>query len=49
MLYEPGGYEKNYFRRWAMSEEERNDPEVMNRFFHDADINFQGPSPSRTS
>lgn len=40
MLYEPGGYERNYFRRSALSEEERNDPEVMNRFFHDADINF---------
>lgn len=40
MLYEPGGYERNYFRRRAMSEEERNDPEVMNRYFHDADINF---------
>ena len=40
MLYEPGGYERNYLRRRAMSEEERNDPEVMNRYFHDADINF---------
>ena len=40
MLYEPAGYELNYFRRQAMSEEELEDPEVMAEFFRRADINF---------
>ena len=42
MLYEPAGYELNYFRRQAMSEEEREDPEAMAGFFRDADVNFPG-------
>ena len=28
MLYEPAGYERNYFRRRAPSEEEREDPDL---------------------
>lgn len=39
MLYEPAGI-RDYFRRRAPSEEEREDPEVMAEFFRDADINF---------
>ena len=40
MLYEPAGYELNYFRRQAMLEEEREDPEAMAEFLRDADVNF---------
>ena len=40
MLYEPAGYERNYFSRRTMSEEEREDPEVMAEFCRRADINF---------
>ena len=48
MLYEPAGYERNYFRRRAPSEEEREDPEVMAEFFRDADINFPHYTQSET-
>jgi quercetin dioxygenase-like cupin family protein len=42
MLYEPAGYEKNYFRRGALSEEERRDPELMRKFRLDADVHVSG-------
>ena len=40
MLYEPAGYEKNYFRREALSEEERQDPEVRRELMELADVHI---------
>jgi quercetin dioxygenase-like cupin family protein len=40
MLYEPAGYEENYFRRKAMTEEELNDPAVMREFMQQADVHI---------
>ena len=40
MLYEPAGYEENYFRRRSMTEEESNDPEVMREFMQQADVHI---------
>ncbi len=40
MLYEPAGYEQNYFRRRALSEEERQDPEVMRELRELADVHM---------
>jgi len=40
MLYEPAGYEQNYFRRRELSEEERQDPEVMRELMELADVHI---------
>lgn len=40
MLYEPAGYEKNYFRREALSEEELQDPEIRRELMELADVHI---------
>ena len=40
MLYEPAGYEQNYFRGRALSEEERQDPEVRRELMELADVHM---------
>jgi quercetin dioxygenase-like cupin family protein len=41
MLYEPAGYEENYFKRRALSEEERNDPAVISELMEQADVHIE--------
>lgn len=41
MIYEPAGYERNYFRRRALSEEERRDPEVRRKLMYEADVHMK--------
>ncbi len=38
MVYEPGGYEKNYFRRQALTPEQREDEALIKRMMADADV-----------
>ena len=40
MVYEPAGYEQNYFRRAALSEEDRQDPEIMRELRELADVHI---------
>ena len=40
MIYEPAGYERNYFRRMELTPEERQDPEVMREIMELADVHM---------
>jgi quercetin dioxygenase-like cupin family protein len=40
MLYEPAGYEQNYFRRRALSEEERQDPDIIRELMELGDVHI---------
>ena len=40
MIYEPAGYERNYFRRMELTPEERQDPEVMREVMEQADVHM---------
>jgi oxalate decarboxylase/phosphoglucose isomerase-like protein (cupin superfamily) len=40
MIYEPAGYERNYMRRRALTEEQRQDPEVMRKMMYEADVHM---------
>lgn len=38
MIYEPAGYERGYFSRRSLTEEQRRDPEFMRDFLHSMDV-----------
>lgn len=38
MIYEPAGYERGYFSRRGLTEEQRQDPEFMMEFLHSMDV-----------
>ena len=38
MIYEPAGYERGYFSRRALTDEQRQDPEFMRQFMHSQDV-----------
>ncbi len=44
MIYEPAGYERGYFSRRALTDEQRQDPEFMRQFMHSQDVDpVRGP------
>ena len=40
MIYEPAGYERNYFRRMELTPEERQDPNAMREIMEQADVHM---------
>ena len=38
MIYEPAGYERGYFSRAGLTDEQRQDPEFMAEFLHSMDV-----------
>ena len=38
MIYEPAGYERGYFSRRGLTDEQRQDPEFMAEFLHSMDV-----------
>lgn len=49
MIYEPGGYENGYFARGEMTDEDRDDPEAMQRLLQIMDVVPAGRGRTRNA